>query len=531
MGVGRDFQVPGRSPVLATNGLVATSHPLATAAALEVLRRGGNSMDAAICAVALLSVAEPHMTGPGGDCFVLHAPAGGAPVAYNGSGRAPAAADADLLQLNGLSAIPHRSALAVTVPGAVEAWARLAADHGRLGLDALLAPAIDLARAGCPVAPRVADDWAKEVPVLAGDPVSRELLLPGGRPPGVGETFTNPPLAEALAAIAEQGPDAFYKGWIAEDLLDTLAARGGWHAAEDFAAHRGEYVEPIATEYGGKRILECPPNGQGLTALLALNILKGFDLAGSAPLGAMRLHLQAEALRLAYADRNAFIADPEHAEVPVDDLLGEAYARHRRAAIDPAQAMGELPRLDWPPHRDTVYLCVVDGDGAATSFINSIFDAFGSAITGPRSGITLHSRGAGFVLTPGHPNRLAGGKRPMHTIIPGLVMEGDQPLMPFGVMGGQYQAAGHVHFLTNWLDFGMDVQAALDLPRAFHFAGRHEVERGIPEATVQALRSLGHVVTRAEAPIGGGQAILIDRARGVLWGGSDPRKDGCALGW
>jgi gamma-glutamyltranspeptidase/glutathione hydrolase len=528
----RDFQVPGRSVAIATGGMVCTSHPLATLTAVDVLRGGGNAVDAAIAACAVQCVVEPQSTGVGGDCFVLYAPAGGgAPIALNGSGRAPRALTPEIVHNPVNGRIPLPTAHAVTVPGAVDAWFRLAEDHGTRGIDSLLRPAIGYAREGYPVMERVAYDWARFSDKLARYPETARVFLPEGKPLPPGALHRQPALAETLETIARDGRDGFYTGWVAEDIVESLDALGGVMTVNDLAEHRSEYVSPIRTSYRGYDVYQCPPNGHGVTVLLGLNILAGYDLAGLDPLGPRRFHLEAEAMRLAYQDRNTYLADPSHASVPVEALLSVAHAESLGAAIDPERAMTGLPAPSLPPHTDTVYLCVVDRDGNAVSFINSLFESFGTGIVAPRSGVLLHNRGTGFVLEPGHPNRLAPGKRPLSTLIPGMVMKDGRAVMPYGVMGGQYQAVGHVRFLTNVLDFGMTIQAALDLPRGFHFDGVYALERGVPQATCDGLARLGHRVERSPIPLGGGQAIVIDHDTGVLLGASDGRKDGIALGF
>jgi len=528
----RDFQRPGRSTVHACNGMAATSHPLATLAALDTLRWGGNAIDAAVAAAAVLAVVEPQSTGIGGDCFVLIAPRGsGEIVGYNGSGRAPAAAEAQWFQDHRIEVIAHDSPHAVTIPGAIEAWHRLVTDHGRKGLDDLLQPAITYAQEGYPVHPRIAADWSREAEKLAADPHAKRIFLPNGRPPGAGDLHRQPELAATLRRIAQEGPEGFYQGEVADDLVARLRERGGLHTAADFAAHHGEYVTPIRTAYRGHDVYEIPPNGQGITVLLMLNILAGFELGKLDPLGAERLHLQIEAGRLAYRDRNALVADPAHAKVPVAHLLSAEYAQGLRGLIRRDAAMTKLPAPGSFGGRDTVYLTVVDQQRTAVSFINSTYWSFGSGIVGPKSGVVLQNRGSGFVLDPGHPNCIAPNKRPFHTIIPGMLARDGRAVMPFGVMGGGYQPFGHVHLLSNMLDYGMDPQEALDLARVFHDGGVVEAERGVPAAAVQGLQAMGHTVVEADEPHGGGQAILIDWQRGVLTGGSDPRKDGCALGY
>ena len=513
-----------------TRGMAATSHPLATATAIELLRAGGNAVDAAIAACAVQGVVEPQSTGIGGDCFALHAPGGRVPpVAVNGSGSAPAGLSVDWFRERGIDAIGFESAHAVTVPGAVGTWEWLLEQHGTMGLDEVLRPAIRYAEEGYVVHSRVAHDWAQNTEKLRACENASAIYLPGGRAPAAGTLHRLPALAETLRRIAKEGAGAFYTGPIADGIAAHLQAHGSLMTQDDLAAFAPQAVEPISTNYRGFDIYECPPNGQGIIALLILNILEGFDLAGLDPVGPERLHLEAEATRLGYRDRAALIADPDAVEVPVAGLLSADYAAAMRAHISPAQAMpAELPP-GYPAHGDTVYLTVVDADGNAISLINSLFGAFGSGLCTP-SGIMLQNRGTSFVIDAHHPNRIAGGKRPMHTIIPGMVGQGDHAVMPFGVMGGHFQACGHAHFLTNVIDYGMDPQAALDCPRAFHFGGVLTLETTIAAETVERLAALGHEVAWASAPHGGGQAIAIDRATGVLTGGSDPRKDGCALG-
>jgi gamma-glutamyltranspeptidase/glutathione hydrolase len=531
----RDLQLPGRSPARAMNGMAATSHALATVTALNVLQDGGNAMDAAVAACAVQCVVEPQSTGIGGDCFCLIAPGGAEKiVAFNGSGRAPAAADPDWYIAQGITTIEQPTPHAVTVPGAVDAWQTLLEKYGTKDLGELLQPAIRLAREGYPVTSRVASDWAANIPMLSHDPTTREVFLTeSGKPPAEGQVHRQPKLAATLERIAKEGRDGFYTGPVAEDIVSHLQSLGGRHSLADFAAAKGAFVTPIKTEYRGNTVYECPPNGQGIVALEILNILSGYDLASMDPLSVERLHIEIEAARLAYGDRDAVVADPDRAQVPMDWMLSAEHAAELRDAIIADRAMQNIPPPTLPTHHDTIYLCVVDKDRNAVSFINSLFSAFGSGIMGPKSGVMLQNRGCGFVVKRGHPNCIAPNKRPMHTIIPGMVARDGKALMPFGVMGGQYQALGHAHFLTNHIDFGMDVQEAIDFPRVLSTPNGKEVdvESGIPERVAKGLAALGHKVVKATKPIGGGQAIKIDWERGTLTGGSDPRKDGCALGY
>ncbi len=527
----RDFELPGRSPIRVSEAAAATSHPLATLTAMAVMKEGGNAIDAAVAASAVLAVVEPQSTGIGGDCFVIYAPGGGKDlIAYNGSGRSARAASVEWYSKRGFTEFPTYGAHTVTVPGAIDAWARLVADHGKRDLGSLLQPAIGFAENGYVVADRVAFDWARTAERLAGDPHAVRIFLPGGRAPKAGERHRQPALGATLRAIAKKGRDAFYKGAVAEEIVGHLKKHGGPHEMEDFAAAAGEYVTPIRTKYRGAEICQIPPNNQGLTALIMLNILGGFDLGRLDPLGADRLHLEVEAGRLAYRVRNRYIADMSHADVPVKKLLSPAHAAELRAMIDPDRAMKKLPPSAMN-RSETIYLCVVDRDRNAVSFINSVYHSFGSTLVTPRSGVMLQNRGASFRLDPDHPNAIAPGKRPMHTIMPGMALAGGRALMPFGVMGGDYQPFGHVHLLTNILDYGMDPQAALDCARVFYDDGALEAERGIPMASIKGLRAKGHRVVEAPEALGGGQAIRIDWKAGTLTAGSDPRKDGCALGW
>jgi gamma-glutamyltranspeptidase/glutathione hydrolase len=527
----RDFQLPGRSPLRVTEAAASTSHPLATAAAIEILKSGGNAIDAAIAAAAVLAVVEPQSTGIGGDGFLLYAPKGGAEViAYNGSGRAPQRATVDWYQGQGFNAVPTYGVHSVTYPGLVDAWCRIHADHGSKPLDQLLKPAIRYADEGYIVADRVAFDWAECTERFAAQANVDPVLFRDGRTPKAGEKMRDPRLAETLRRIAKQGRDGFYKGSVAEDIISHLKSLGGLHEMEELAATAGEYVEPISTAYRGAEIFQMPPNNQGITALLMLNILSGLALGALDPLGAERLHLEVEAGRLAYRDRNALLGDPRHGAIKSKEMLAKAHADKLRAAIKPDRAMADLPAPTLE-HSDTVYLCVVDRDRNAVSLINSTYHSFGSGVVAPKSGVILQNRGSSFRLDPKHPNAIAPGKRPMHTIMPGMAVKDGRAWMPYGVMGGDYQPFGHVHLLTNILDFGMDPQAALDCARVFHDSGNVEVERGIPAAAIAGLKQRGHATVDAVEPLGGGQAIEIDAKDGTLTAGSDPRKDGCALGY
>jgi gamma-glutamyltranspeptidase/glutathione hydrolase len=529
---GRDFQAAGRSVLVANQAAAATSHPFATLTAIEMLLAGGTAMDAAIAAAAVLGVVEPAMTGIGGDCFVLMSVGGSDRIlAYNGAGRAARAAHPDWFKQRGIAKIDADSIHAITVPGAVEAWCRLAKDHGKLGLDQLLRPAIHYAEEGFPVAPRIAADWAEDAPRLARHPAAAKQYLPGGSAPKAGDRMKLPLLGKALREIIWKGAAGFYEGWVAEDIVETGRAEGGLLRLEDLSEHRGGYVMPIKTSYRGLDVWQCPPPGQGLTALLMLNILAQFPMIGAGPLTPDRLHLEIEAAKLAYLARDRHLADPDHAEIPVERLLSQEYARSLAARIRPDRALEPQQARLLEPHPDTTYLTVVDRDRNAVSFINSIYYGFGSARATDKSGILLQNRGACFSLDPAHPNCIGPGKRSMHTIIPAMVTSEGKAALSFGVMGGDYQPMGQVHALTNMVDFGLDVQAALDAPRVHHEDGLVGAETGLPEAVFLGLADRGHKMMRLGSPLGGGQAIAIDWNRGVLLAGSDPRKDGCALGY
>ena len=525
----RDFQLPGRSAVFASNGMCATSHPLAAKVAVEILQAGGNAVDAAIAGAVLLGVAEPHMCGIGGDCFVLMKPAATDDViALNGSGRAPQSLDPDALRASGLVVMPTEGAAAITVPGAMDAFCRMSKDWGKLDLAAVLAPAIHYAREGIPVAPRVALDWADDGGRLSG--AAKEFYLLGGRVPNQGQVFRAPKQADVLELVAAKGRDGFYQGPVAEDMVSSLRAIGGGHTLDDFAQASSTYADPVSGNFRNHRVYEHPPNGQGAAAILLLNILAHFDLAALDPSGVARAHLEAEATKLAMDARNRFLADPDHM-ARLDHMLSADTAARLAALIDPQRAMPTPPPSAEAVHRDTIYITVVDRDRMAVSLIYSIFHGFGAGHASSKYGILFQNRGAGFSLVPGHPNEAGGGKRPMHTIIPGMLGTGGHITMPFGVMGGQYQPTGHARLITNLLTYGMDAQSAIDAPRCFTNATGLKLERGYDAKVAAGLAALGHKVETSAEPLGGAQAIVIDPENGVLQGASDPRKDGIALGY
>ncbi|HEX9837963.1 MAG TPA: gamma-glutamyltransferase [Anaerolineales bacterium] len=529
-----------RSPVYSRNGIVATSQPLATAAGLEILAIGGNAADAAVAAGAALNVTEPTSTGIGGDMFALFYDAETKRVtALNGSGRAPAALTLDRLKNEGLSAeMPPFHVHTVTVPGACAGWFDLIEKHGSLSMAEILAPAIRLAHEGFPVAPITSYSWQRGARnQLKSAPNGYELMI-DGRGPKPGEIFRNPGLARTFEAIARGGKSAFYQGEIAESIVGVIKEAGGCMSAEDLASHTSTWEEPISVTYHGLRVYECPPNGQGITALIALNILEGFNLASLASLSVERLHLMIEAVRLAFADSRWYVADPAFSKIPVQELLSKEYASERRRLIDLKHATIDPSRGTPVSSSDTVYLSVVDKFGNACSFINSNYSGFGTGIVPKGWGFTLQNRGYNFRLDSNHPNALGPRKRPYHTIIPAMVTREDGSLYAsYGVMGGFMQPQGHVQVLSALVDNGLDPQAALDLPRfcidVEKSGGRVALEEGIPANVVSDLEKMGHHVYSVSgydrSLFGRGQVILRDTQTSVLAAGSDPRADGCAM--
>jgi gamma-glutamyltranspeptidase/glutathione hydrolase len=528
----RNFHFPGRSPVIGRHAMCATSHPLASLAAIDMLRSGGNAVDAAIAATAVMCVVEPAMTGIGGDCFTIIAKPGQKPIALNGSGRAPKAATAAWYRKAGIKAIPMQSPHAVTVPCAIDAWATLLADHGRKTFADVLAPAIECAEKGFPVHARVAHDWEGLREKIDGNAGAKLHLLKNGRTPRAGEIMRFPALARTLKAIAKGGRDAFYTGAVAEDMVAELRALGGLHTLEDFAGQRCTYVEPISVRYKGVDLYELPPNLHGIVALVMLKVLERIGgRLGDGPASVERYHVLMEAVRLAFAMRDTFVADPERADVPVAHMLSDAFADELARRIDMKARKADLGPIPQPAGTDTIYLSVVDEDGMAVSFINSIFSGFGSGLVTRKTGIIFHNRAQGFVLDPKHRNCIAPGKRPMHTLVPAMAYRDGKPWMAFGVMGANFQPMGHVYVMSNMLDYGLDPQQALDAPRVFFEGQSLWVEEGVPQDVVKGLKAMGHPVARRPDPWGGGQIVMFDRANGTLVGASDPRKDGMALGY
>src|SRR3981081_352903 len=474
---------------------------------------------------------EPQSAGIGGVCSARVQPRGeGKIVAYNGSGRAPMAAEASWYLERNIRAVPLTSAHAVSIPGAGDAWATILRDHGKLGLDTLLQPAIKAAEEGYVVAPRIAFDWKNQFEKLKKGTNTERYLLPHGKPAVAGDVIRQPELGQTLRAIAKDGRDAFYKGAIAEDMVATLRGIGGLHTLDDFAGHTTETTAPIGTLYKDHDVWQCPTNGPGITMLVMLNILSRFDLTKFPALSIERFHLEAEAARIAYMMREQHVGDPAYVNVDVARILTEEFAEEYGSKIRMDRLL-DRPNVSPPMNPSTIYITVVDKDRNVCSFINSVAHSFGSAIVSNKTGDLLQNRAGGFRIQPGHPNCIAPGKRPLHTIIPGLATKNGRAVMPFGVMGGQYQPVGQCHVLTNILDYGCDVQEAIDMPRGLHYEGVYQLWDGIPADIVEGLKKLGHKTTSVVGPLGGGQAIWIDWDKGTLSGGSDPRKDGCALGY
>ncbi|MEE2637742.1 MAG: gamma-glutamyltransferase [Acidobacteriota bacterium] len=514
-------------------GVIATSQPLASAAGLGVFRHGGNAIDAAVTAAAVLAVVEPTMTGIGGDLFaIVHDARTGHTRGLNASGRAPAAAGLDELRRLGHAAMPHRGPLSVTVPGAVDGWSILLNAHGTYSLAQALAPAIRYARDGYPVAEVVARQWQDETATLAADPTTAAALLPGGHAPAAGERFSCPALATSLETLASDGRDALYDGPLGHAIARDITERGGWLTASDFRTHLSEWVEPIRGLYGEVELLELPPNTQGFVALEALNIVRHDNLSQLGHNTPAYLHLMLEALAMAFVDRNTHLADPAaFPKTTLQRLLSEDYAQDRRRAIR-SDRVSHHPALG-ADHRhstgDTVYLAAADEQGNLVSLIQSLYEGFGAGIVAGDTGIVLHNRGSLFVTDPEHPNHLAPRKRPLHTLAPALAFYQGRPWLAFGVMGGDMQPQGHLQVLLNMTAFGMNLQQAGEAPRARYDPTGIALEAGIAPATVDALTKRGHRVVQGLG-FGGFQGVLIDPDTGTLMGGSDPRKDGVAIG-
>lgn len=535
-----------RSEVIAQHGIVATSHPLATQIGLDVLKKGGTAVDAAIAANAALGLMEPVSNGVGGDLFAIVWDAKTKKLyGYNGSGRSPKSLTLKYFQDNGYKAIPPLGPLPVSVPGAVDGWFALHDRFGKLSMKDDLAPTIRYAREGFPVTELIAYYWNLSVPRLSKYPGFTEQMTLGGKAPAKGEIWKNANLANTLEAISKGGRDAFYKGKIAHTIGDYMKANGGFLSYEDLAAHKGEWVEPVSTNYRGYDVWELPPNGQGLAALQMLNILEGYDFS-KIPFGSTEhVHLFVEAKKLAYEDRAKFYADPDFSKAPIEWLVSKDYATERRKLISPDKAMRSAEPGTHKLDGDTIYLTTADRWGNMVSLIQSNYRGMGSGMTPPGLGFILQDRGELFVLKEGHANTYEPGKRPFHTIIPAFITKDGAPWMSFGVMGGDMQPQGHVEIVMNLIDFGMNVQEAGDAPRIQHEGstspegqaepmtdgGFVDLESGFPYETVRGLMQLGHSVRFANGPYGGYQAIQWDAKNHTYVGASEGRKDGQAAGY
>lgn len=528
-----------RSPVYGRNGMVASSQPLASMTGIKVLQAGGNAADAAVAVAAALNVTEPTSTGIGGDCFSLFFDAKSKSVkGVNGSGRSPAGLTVEKLAEQGITGtMPSQSIHTITVPGAAAGWVDTIECFGTMEMGEALAPAIELAEQGFPVAPMTARGWQRGAARLKSGPNYNEMLI-NGRGPMEGEMMRNPTLARTFREVAEHGKAGYYEGRIAEAIVDLIAPRGSFMTTEDLAKHVSTFPEPIKTSYRGYDIFEIPPNGQGITALVALNIVEDYDLSDVEHSSVEHLHTLIEAMRLAFADTRWFVADPDVVHVPIEELISKGYAAERRKLIDPARANVGVGRGSPVAGSDTVYFCTADAEGNACSFINSNYMGFGTGLIPKGCGFTLQNRGANFSVEPGHPNCVGPGKRPYHTIIPGMAMKDGELYGPFGVMGGFMQPQGHLQVVVNMVDYGMDPQEALDAPRfcigSGTSGGSVALEEGIPLEVMAALSRMGHAVSpRAGAYRGGfgrGQIIVRNSESGVLCAGSDPRADGMAIG-
>jgi gamma-glutamyltranspeptidase/glutathione hydrolase len=526
-----------RSAVMSRQGMVAASQPLATQAGVSMLEQGGNAVDAAIAAAAALNVVEPMMTGIGGDVFALiYLGQSRELMALNASGRSPRAADIARLRSLGFDRMPETGIQAVTIPGTVDGWSTLLERYGTMSLSQVLAPAIALAENGFPVTEVVAYWWGMLRAKLQADANAARTYLPGGRAPKPGEVFAQPDLAETFRKIARGGRDVFYRGEIGEAIAACSRENGGLITVEDLRDHTSTWVTPISTGYRGYDVYQCPPNGQGLVTLLALNILEAYDLRSLGHNSPEYLHFLLEALKLAFVDASWYVADPDFIDIPLEGLLSQAYAEQRRQLIDPDKVLPGVEVGVPEAEGDTVYLATADNQGNTVSFINSLYQGFGSGIVVGGTGICLQNRGGLFSLEPDHPNRLEPGKRPYNTIIPALVLKDGAPFLTFGVMGGFMQPQGQVQVLLNIVEFGMGVQTALDAPRFRYYQVNNTcaLEPAFPPDVLKALAARGHRIIELDDPysqqFGGGQAILVHPESKALIGGSDPRKDGCAIG-
>ncbi len=543
-GLGHGYSRPARSPhgsrseVIAPHGMVAASQPLAAQVGIDILKAGGNAIDAAVAVNAVLGLVEPHMNGVGGDLFAIVWDAETERLyGLNATGRAPYEINRETLTRQGLDRMPGTGPLTWTVPGAVDGWDQLLERFGTMDFSDVLRPAIGYARNGFPVSEIIQGQWAGSERSLAEWPDSAKTYLPNGRPPRAGEVFKNPGLAATYEAIALGGRDAFYRGDIARRIVAFSEANGGYFTMPDFEDHTSAWVEPVSTNYRGYDVWEVPPNSSGILALMILNLMEGYDVAAMGHNTADSIHLFTEAKKLVWADRNTFVADADANELPTAQLISKGYAATRRRLIDSTRAAQRVTPGNPYEHSDTVYLTVVDKDRNAISLIESIFGGFGSKVVPGDLGFALQNRGSGFSLEAGHLNSLEPHKRSLHTNMPAFVTKDGQPWLSFGVMGGPMQPQGHWQVLSNIIDFGMNLQEAGDAARVRHSPSRAAggtlaVEPGVTDAVIARLEAMGHTVARqGGGGMGGYQAILINRETGMLHGGTDPRKDGQVIGY
>ena len=526
-----NYQSTKENDAISSNAMAATSHPLATEEALKILKKGGNAIDAAITASIILSVVEPNATSIGGDCFAIVKMEGKEPVSYNGSGIAPEKANYDFFKSKNIDKIGLTSPHSVTVPGAVDAWKKIHDDFGKLDFEELFIPAINIARDGFKVTKVVSNAWNKSLKKLSENQNSKKLVLNNGKSYQISEIRKSEPLARTLELISKKGISEFYSGSITEDMVMSLNELGGLHTLEDFAKQNTIKSKTISSNYKNISIHQCPPNGPGVTVMVMMKLLQKLKIENYKFDSIERFHLEAEVTKQAYKIKEENLGDPDFINLNLDKILSDESINEIYNKIS-LNSCAEVGDLNIPNHPETVYLTVVDKDLNTVSIINSVCYAFGSAITTQKTGIILHNRGTNFRVEEGHPNCIEGLKRPLHTIIPGMVLNenGDQTLS-YGVMGGQYQPVGQVHVLNSILDYKLTPQEAISFPRAFHFNNIYKLEKSVPNKVMQGLKEIGHDVQYIDETHGGGQAISIDRKNGNLIGGSDPRKDGYAKGY
>ena len=526
----RKLHIPGRSNVIGMNSMAATSHPLSTIEAISILKRGGNAVDAAIAASIVQAVVEPNSTGIGGDCFALISMNGKKPVSVNGSGISPKKANIDFFKNNRINKISTTSPHSVNVPGALHAWHSIHNKYGVLDFEQLFKSAENYARNGYPVHEVVAKSWNENIDKLKKYKNTESIYLKKGQPYKYGEIHKNIKLAETLKSISKKGIRDFYQGYIAEDIVNSLNSIGGLHTLDDFIKQDTIFSDSVNKTYKKIKIHQCPPNGPGITVLIMMGILEQFDFSKIDPLSFERFHLQAEATKLAYEQRESYLADPNFSDFNFNRLIENNFIEKLASKIS-FNDVYRAKNFTVTAHPETIYLSVVDKDLNSVSFINSICFPFGSGITTNQTGILLQNRGVNFRLEKNHPNVIEGNKRPLHTIIPGLVTDiSDNTILSYGVMGGQYQPVGHTHVLQNIFDFGLSIQESIDFPRAFMLENKYLLEKSIPSKILEKLNQTGHNSEYSNTH-GGGQAIYIDRVKGTLTAGSDPRKDGCAIGY